>query len=705
MINAGSTFLVSDFGGALNDRSEHGLFAADTRFLSGWELRLGTHGLNLLGEQRPHYSQARWDLIAPNCGIASNGIVSEVAVSIQRTINDRQLHEDIVIEHFGAAAVQLRLQLLLAWDFADIFEVRSQDWQERAVKATWRDNILRTEYRGPENFVRIHELEVRSVSTVTPDTRGVEVELSLPPGARWRACLHHRLLDAVDMRLPGVECPLDRGAPSRPAATSRRRRRGNPAAPMGWSTIQAAEPRFQRALVQARSDLESLCLPGPAGRVFPAAGVPWFATLFGRDSLICGMQTMLLGPEFALGALDQLARLQARSLDPFRDAEPGKICHEMRIGEWAVTGRIPQRPYYGSADSTPLYLWLLGECYRWHGDAGGLRRFLPVAERCLRWIDEFGDVDGDGLQEYGPREATGFPNQCWRDSPSGVPDETGATPVHPIATCELQAYVHAAKLAAAPLFDAWGDRARAARLRQEAAALKQRFHEAFWVADLEMIPLGLDGNKRPIVSFSSNPGHCLWGGIVEAKRQARVADRLMSSRLFSGFGVRTLDSDHAAYDPHSYHRGSVWPHDTIIAAAGLRAAGHEKQAWRVVEGLVAATARFPDGQLPEVFSGLDRQQTPVPVPYWRANVPQAWAAGSLIHAVAVLLGIEPDLPRGQLHLAGTLPPWCPSIHINGLRLGESRFDLSVERSGQGVDVDVRGWVGTPPEIVLGPRLT
>jgi glycogen debranching enzyme len=699
MINHGSTFLVCDDRGAIDEPGEHGIFACDTRFVSRWSLALGTHGLHPLGEQRPHFSSARWDLLSPEVATAANGIVSDLAVSIERVIADRQLHEDINVEHYGSSAVTVDLRLRVECDFADIFEVRSRDWQPRDVETRWDGESLRHEYHGPERFLRIHDLRITASPPLTLRGGILAVTLTLPPGGRWHACLHHRLLDSAVLELPALPCPRQGGSRRRIADSRRRRERST----VDWATLHPGEPRLDAAVTQARADLESLALR--SGRhTFPAAGIPWFATLFGRDSLICSLQTMLLGPEYALGTLDQLARLQARSVDRYRDAEPGKIAHEMRIGEWALTGRIPQRPYYGSADSTSLYLMTLGELYRWHGDAEKLRRFRSPAERCLRWLDYFGDMDGDGLQEYGPREATGFPNQCWRDSPDGVPDETGACPPHPIATCELQGYAYAAKLALAPLFEAWGDAARAARLREEARLLKVRFNEAFWVPGLDLIALALDGDKRQVTSLSSNPGHCLWTGIVDSHHVADVAEQLTSARLFSGFGVRTLAADHAVYDPHSYHRGSVWPHDTVIAAAGLRLNGHEEEAWRVIEGLVGAASRLPHRQLPELFSGLDHRSTPQPVPYWRANLPQAWASGSMIHAVSVLLGIQPDVPAGRLHLSGTLPSWCPSLRVSGLRLGESRFDLIVHRTGYGVDVDVRGGGGdSPPEIVLGPR--
>jgi glycogen debranching enzyme len=435
--------------------------------------------------------------------------------------------------------------------------------------------------------------------------------------------------------------------------------------------------------------------------------VPWFVALFGRDSLIASLQAAVAQPAFAEGTLQALARWQSDVDDGERDAEPGKILHELRVGEWAHFGLVPHRPYYGTADATPLYLLLLAEAYRSTGDAGALARFRPTAERCLEWIDRYGDRDGDGFQEWAPRSPMGYRNQCWRDAEDGILDEQGGFPQLPIGTCELQAYVYAAKARAAALFAAWGDDQRARQLTSEAAELRRRFLEIFWLDPPGELALALDGRKRPLRTVVSNPGHCLWMGILDPERGRRAGERLLEPDLFSGWGLRTLSDQHPAYDPHAYQRGSVWPHDTLIAAAGLRRYGLTEHAWRLLDGLLAAVTAFEYVQMPELFAGLPRVGPAAPVPYRHANVPQAWGAGAVPHGVRVLLGLEPDLPAGRLYVDPALPPWCPSLSLDQLTLGPHRLRLHAWRRPDGssaVDVDVPSALevvhGTPPWLEI-----
>jgi glycogen debranching enzyme len=426
----------------------------------------------------------------------------------------------------------------------------------------------------------------------------------------------------------------------------------------------------------------------------PAAGIPWFVAVFGRDSLIASMQALPVHPLFAMGTLQTLKMWQAVDDDPERDAEPGKICHEMRVGEWAQFHTIPHSPYYGTADATPLYLLLLAETYRWLGDAEVLRPFRDAAERCLAWIDQYGDSDGDGFQEYAPRTSAGYRNQSWRDAEDGVLDEQGGFPPHPIGTCELQAYVCAAKREVANLFEAWGDGKRADELRTQAELLRRHFVDAYWVPADGTVAFALDGEKRAVRTATSNPGHVLWLGMLDESRGHHVADRLMQPDLFSGWGLRTLSTGHPSYDPHSYQRGSVWPHDTMIAADGLRRYGRIEDSWRLIEGMLAAVSSFEDNQMPELFAGLPRRHPDVPVPYQQANVPQAWAAGSIFHAVRILLGLEPDAPSRRIYLDPALPPWCPELTVQNLRFGGQRLTISARRLPDGsCDVSVDGHSG------------
>jgi glycogen debranching enzyme len=416
----------------------------------------------------------------------------------------------------------------------------------------------------------------------------------------------------------------------------------------------------------------------------PAAGLPWFMAPFGRDSLIVSLQNILIYPEFARGALDVLGRWQATERDDYRDAEPGKIMHELRYGELAHLKLIPHTPYYGTADATPLYLITLHAAWRATGDRALLERYIDKAEGCLSWIDDWGDRDGDGFQEYGPRTPRGYRNQSWRDAHDGVLDETGAFPELPIAMSELQAYVYGAKRGMAPLFDAWGEHERAERLLSEAADLRTRFQQSFWLeSNGGELAFLLDGQKKPVRTVVSNPGHCLWMGILDAELGRVAGRRLLEPDLFTGWGLRVLSDQHPSYDPHSYQRGSVWPHDTMIAAAGLRRYGMVDEAWTLLDGLLSAVMCFEDIQMPELFAGLPRKEFAVPVPYRMANVPQAWSAGCVLQMVRVLLGLEPDLPAGRVYVDPALPPWCPSFELSKLRLGKHELRLSVLRREDG----------------------
>jgi glycogen debranching enzyme len=527
--------------------------------------------------------------------------------------------------------------------------------------------------------------------------------VDLIPGEEWRLCLQYDLL-TDDRQPPPVapKCPITNDAAD-PIVEARTWQ-------LSVSQIEPADLRLKFAYERAVEDLAALRLheqDSESGHWMPAAGLPWFMALFGRDSAIASLQAMVAQPAVAIGTLENLAKWQSNVDDPERDAEPGKMPHELRVGEWAHFGIVPHRPYYGTADATPLYLLLLAENYRWLGDAKALMPFKTVAERCLEWIDKHGDRDGDGFQEYGPRTPRGYRNQSWRDAHDGVLDESGAFPELPIAMVELQAYVYGAKKHMAPLFDAWGDHDRASRLLQEAAALREKFTAAFWLESRGELAFLLDGQKNPVGTVVSNPGHCLWMGILDRDRGRLAGQRLLKPDLFTGWGLRVLSDEHPSYDPHSYQRGSVWPHDTVIAAAGLRRYGLVEQAWSLMDGLLSAVMCFEDIQMPELFAGLPRKEFAVPVPYRMANVPQAWSAGCVLQMVRVLLGLEPDLPAGRIYVDPALPPWCPDFEFSKLRMGAHEISLSVRRGEDGtcsVDAETTSGLevvrGSPPWLEL-----
>jgi glycogen debranching enzyme len=698
-INHGATFLVTDQQGAIPlEAHDYGLYASDTRFLSRHELRINGRRPESVASVRISFRHARWHLIADNvAGFGGDMRDARVAITLDRLVSGHQLHEDLSLHTFGRTPITVLLEIALESDFADLFEVRQRQWQRRADLNTWwvGPNHLEARYQNGDFVRRLLVRALTERSGITYANGSLRIPIDLIPGEEWRVCLQYDLLTDGKMPPLATRCGLidELEDPMLEAHTWQ----------ASVSQIEPADLRLKFAYERAIEDFGALRLheqDTSSNHWMPAAGLPWFMALFGRDSAIASIQAMIAQPEVAIGTLESLAKWQSDVDDPERDAEPGKIPHELRVGEWAHFGIVPHRPYYGTADATPLYLLLLAENYRWLGDAASLAPFQSVAERCLEWIDKHGDRDGDGFQEYAPRTPRGYRNQSWRDAHDGVLDEAGLFPELPIAMVELQAYVYGAKRNIAPLFEAWGDHETARRLLKEAAALREKFIASFWMeADNELAFL-LDGQKKPVRTVVSNPGHCLWMGILDRDRGRIAGKRLLEADMFNGWGLRVLSDRHPSYDPHSYQRGSVWPHDTVIAAAGLRRYGLVEESWALMDGLLSAVMCFEDIQMPELFSGLPRNEFAVPVPYRMANVPQAWSAGCVLQMVRVLLGVEPDLPAGRVYVDPALPPWCPTFELSKLRMGSHEVRLSVQRQDDGTcSLDAEATPGL--EIVRG----
>ena len=449
--------------------------------------------------------------------------------------------------------------------------------------------------------------------------------------------------------------------------------------------IETSNEEFYRLFRRALEDMAALRLPikGTDHVVFlPAAGLPWFVAPFGRDSLIVSLQNILIYPEFARGALEILGSLQAKEEDPYRDAEPGKILHELRYGELAHFKLIPHTPYYGTADATPLYLITLHAAWRATGDRELLERHLQTAEGCLAWIDKYGDRDGDGFQEYQTRSSVGYENMAWKDSGDAVMYPDGSLVKGPKALCELQGYVYNAWVRMAEVFDALGKPERAQELRAKAAALFARFNEAFWDEELGFYAYALDGDKNKVLTVASNAGHCLWSGIVPPARAKRVVDRLMAPDMWTGWGIRTLSADHPAFNPYNYQTGSVWPHDNAIIAMGFKLYGFGAEAAQIAHDVSVAASHFLLNQLPELYTASERNETNFPVQYLGANVPQAWAAGSAFMLTQALLGFLPDAPRDKLYVDPFLPAWLPDLTVRNLRIGKHKVDIRFWREGE-----------------------
>jgi glycogen debranching enzyme len=500
-------------------------------------------------------------------------------------------------------------------------------------------------------------------------------EVSLAPGESWHACLLYTFTAGDQGYLPPQACDLTSESSWRDSVLK----------------IHTSNEEFYRMYQQAIEDMGALRLSveGSEGEVFlPAAGLPWFMAPFGRDSLITSLQNIIVWPEFAIGSLDFLGHWQAKEYDPWRDAEPGKIMHELRYGELAHFHLIRHTPYYGTADATILYLITLHAAWKATGDYRLLETYLPNAEAALRWIDEEGDRDGDMFQEFQTRSEGGYENMVWKDSGDSALWPDGTLAKGPKAACELQGYVFDAWHRMAEIFDAMGREDRAAKLRDKAAALFRKFNDVFWDEELDFYIYLLDGEKRPVPTIASNQGHLLWSGIVPPDRAKRVVARLMAPDMNTGRGIRTLSSKHGAYNPYSYQDGSVWPHDNSLIALGFKRYGFGDEVASIARGIGDAASHFLLNQLPELYAGIDRTASPFPIQYLGANVPQAWAAGSAFALLQAILGIEQDAPNNRLWVDPALPAWLPDITLTNIPLGSQHFSIQFTREKNGTKYQV-----------------
>ena len=458
--------------------------------------------------------------------------------------------------------------------------------------------------------------------------------------------------------------------------------------------ITVSDPNVQAVLARSQSDLGSLRIfdSGHPGRVAVAAGAPWFMALFGRDSLLTSYMALMVDPNLAAGTLQTLADIQGTKVNPDSEEEPGRIAHEVRFGVTAGLALGGGSAYYGTVDATPLFVALLGELNRWGLAEDTIASLLPHADRALEWIEHFGDRDGDGFVEYMRPNAHGLLNQGWKDSWDGINFADGRMAQPPIALCEVQGYVYSAYVGRSLLARSAGDRAAERKWAERAAALKAAFNESFWLPDKGYFAIALDKDKRPVDSCASNMGHCLWTGIVDEEKAPTVAERLLAPEMFSGWGIRTLASDMGAYNPVSYHNGSVWPHDTALVATGLMRYGFVEEATRIAGGLFDAAVHF-GGQLPELFCGFDRRDFAEPVPYPTACAPQAWAAAAPVQLARILLRFDPDFTRHVVHLAPILPAEISEFEAENVVLGHSKVTIRASHRAEGVE-------GLPPELYL-----
>jgi glycogen debranching enzyme len=685
--------VVSELSGEMSSTKEQGYFVADTRLASGYRLKLGGKQPTLLNGAAIGHGSARFEFTNPTLVGSDGREITEHSLHLRL---DRSMgpgiHEDYDLTNQDRDDVVLDLEVSVESDFADLFDVKAHRRIRRgSIHSSWdeEEGRLTTRYENG-TFERSLVLEVANHDSPPEFANGgILFRVERAAARAWHCCLWWMpVIDGTERR---VTRPCHQLLESDAHHEVARRRWVDRA-----TIFETSNPGVTVALRQAVDDLAGLRLhhhdalargatsDDDLDAWVPAAGIPWFVSLFGRDSLTVSFQTLAVSPRFALGSLRALAALQADSYDDRRDMQPGKIEHEVRHGELAALHLIPHTPYYGSHEATTLYVLVAAQAWRWHGDRQALDGVRPHVERALAWIDRDGDIDGDGLQEYQTRSPDGYYNQGWKDSGDAIVTSDGSFAKLPIALCEHQGLVVAAKRAWADVAETvYGDRASAARLRSDADRLAAQIEERFWWEEEGTYYLGLDGDKRPIDSVSSNPGHLLWQRAVEPERAARVVGRLMAEDMWSGWGIRTLSAKHVAYDPLSYQRGSVWPHDNAIAAAGFRAYGFDDEAITVAGGIFDATSRFASQRLPELFAGLTRDAGAFPVQYLGANVPQAWSSGAIVHLVATLLGLHADAHDGVLWLHPALPKWLSEVTLRQLRVRDSSVDFRVVRQPDG----------------------
>lgn len=660
----GSTFCLSNRIGDVEPGTSHGLFYRDARAVSRWELRLDGQRPEPLSVLSPEAFTARFVLRRPPRSGASD---STLLVVRERLVSEG-LRETITLENLGREPTAVALDLHVDADFVDLFAVKEGRGAHARAEVLITDNELLFNDRAD----RARGLAVSSSETPNIMPGSLSWRLVVAAGDRWQTEILAQPTTANQLG----HVPLEPGQHYETTEPGRKIGAWRDTA----TTVTASNPLLSAVLERTEGDLGALRIHSDTeGRTFVAAGAPWFMTLFGRDSLLTAWMALPLDVGLALGTMQQLAELQGQHVNPLTEEEPGRIMHEIRRGP-ASGGLLGGEVYYGTADATPLFIMLLAEVRRWGADPETVQSLLPAANAALDWMVHFGDRDDDGFIEYQRATDRGLVNQGWKDSYDGVNDAAGHLARTPIALCEVQAYAYAALLARAELAEEFDDASAAQQLRDRAAELRTKFAEAFWLPERGWYAVALDGDKRRVDSLTSNVGHCLWSGIVPDEHATQLVRCLSGEEMNSGFGLRTLSSKMPAYNPMSYHNGSVWPHDTAIVVAGLlkyqHIPGAIELATRLTDGLLDAAATF-GGRLPELFCGFPRSRFRAPIPYPTSCSPQAWASAAPLLLVRSFLGLEPDVPHHKLTVAPHLPRRWGTVELSDLRLGDLVVDLSV----------------------------
>ncbi len=676
----GVTFCICGRTGDIRPGAEQGLFFRDTRFLSRFQLTVDGFELDGLTAQSP----------APYAGVfiarrpPRTGTADSTILVVRHRYVGNGMREDISVRNLGSETAGVGLVLEVDSDFAGLFDVkeglvRSRDGVERTSTASTLS--MSYQFGSDSRAVR-----VQGDAEAKANSGHITWQLVVPP--REDVMVSVQVVPVLD----GAEIPARYGTgqpieTSQPAARHEAWRQTAP-------TVSTPEERLSSVLATSAEDIGALRIfdPDHPDRVVVAAGVPWFMTLFGRDSLLTSWMLLPVDPTVALGTLQTLAHLQGSRVDPLTEEEPGRILHEVRSGLDAEMTLGGSNIYYGSIDATPLFVMLLGELRRWGLATADVDALVPHADRALEWIEGYGDRDGDGFIEYRRATDRGLINQGWKDSFDGINFASGNLAEPPIALAEVQGYVYAAFLARAHFAREAGDADVARHWTDRATTMKRRFNEAFWLADRGYFAMALDAEKRPVDALASNMGHCLWTGIIDEDKATAVVEHLMSPEMFTGFGVRTLGTTMGAYNPMSYHNGSVWPHDNAIVAAGLMRYGFVVEAQRIALALLDASEQL-GSRLPELFCGFDRQDFNVPVPYPTSCSPQAWSAAAPLYLLRTLLRFDPWVPFGRVWCDPALPESFLPLRIERLDLAGSKVSIEISHHGWHVE-------GLPDGLVL-----
>ncbi|MDQ0616717.1 amylo-alpha-1,6-glucosidase [Arthrobacter globiformis] len=681
----GSSFCISQPNGDIYPQLPHGVFFQDTRILSRWNLTVNGQPVEPLATETKAPYRA---LFAGRVPRADGYADSPLLVERQRDVGAGIL-EQVTVRNYSLKPAECVIRLSAEADFADLFEVKEariqRQWDETrqpkggslTISATWQD---------------VHKGVTITADGAKATADALAYDVVIPAKGHWSIRLS--VVPTVDGK--NLAAPIVHPARGEMSPRDVRRQEWVARIPV----VRMGNRSVQRTLQRSYDDLGALRIEDPEypERVVVAAGAPWFMTLFGRDSLWASQMALPVDPSLALGTLQTLAERQGSAVDLLSEEEPGKILHEVRLGVSSGLSLGGKNAYYGSVDATPLFVNVLGAVSRWGFARETIAALLPNADRALEWIRDYGDKDGDGFVEYERLNDHGLLNQGWKDSWDGINFADGRMAEGPIALCEVQAYVYSAYMSRAWMAYDAGDKPLARELQERAARLKRRFNEQFWLPDKGYYAVALDKDKRPVDACASNMGQCLWYGIVDEDKVPTVAERLMSPEMFSGWGVRTLASDMGAYNPASYHNGSVWPHDNAVIVAGLLRYGFVHEAQRIATALLEA-ADYSDGRLPELFCGFDREQFGHPVPYPTACSPQAWAATTPIFLVTSLMRYDVYVSLGGLWLDPVLPESFGDLHINNAPTGAG--PVTIDASGTSASV-----YGLPQGMVLhsGHRL-